>query len=129
MKKVSAKIESSKGFYLGDICHVLGDDIYHGVWGKLNGYNEGTFDDPSTGLKVAVSFTAFGDGTYTGSDGTIFPVDAGVIGLVPLELVEKHGCLECGKVVKTPGLASFLAENGIFSVTFPDGNTVDVETR
>lgn len=30
---VSAKIRSDVGFYIGDICYVLDDRIYHGVWG------------------------------------------------------------------------------------------------
>lgn len=32
--------------------------------------------------------TAWGDGTYTGSDGFSYPVDAGLIGLVPVEIAD-----------------------------------------
>ena len=83
---VSVKIRSDIGFYIGDICYVLDDRLYHGVWGDQHGFVDGTFKDPDTGLEVAVAGTAYGDGRYLGSDGAEFPVDAGVIGLVPLEL-------------------------------------------
>ena len=128
---VSAKIRSEKGFYIGDICYVLDDRLYHGVWGDQNGYVDGTFKDPDTGLEVAVAGTAYGDGCYLGSDGAEFPVDAGVIGLVPMELVsrekEPQGG-QLGEIFKMPGEAEFIAESGLFTVILPDGNTVEINT-
>ncbi len=38
--------------------------------------------------------TAYGDGTYKGSDGNSYSVDAGLIGLVPVELAEALGALD-----------------------------------
>ncbi len=58
--------------------------------GDQHGFVDGTFKDPDTGLEVAVAGTAYGDGRYLGSDGAEFPVDADVIGLVPLELVSRE---------------------------------------
>jgi hypothetical protein len=128
---VSAKIRSDVGFYIGDICYVLDDRLYHGVWGDQNGYADGTFRDPDTGLEVSVAGTAYGDGCYLGSDGAEFPVDAGVIGLVPLELVPKEkepqgGRL--GEIFKMPGEAEFIAEDGLFTVILPDGCMVEINT-
>lgn len=125
---VYAEIKSEKGFYIGDICYVLGDRLYRGVWGEKHGYKEGTFMDPETGLHVAVARTAYGDGTYAGSDGTEFPVDAGVIGIVPLELVKKRDGLEDGKVVEVPGTAIFSSADGKFEITTPDGNVLTIDT-
>jgi hypothetical protein len=31
--------------------------------------------------------TKWGDGSYRGTDGNVYPVDAGLIGLVPVEIV------------------------------------------
>lgn len=129
MSKVTAEITSKKGFYIGDICYVLGDRLYREVWGDKYGFNDGTFTDPDTGLQVAVAGTAYGDGTYTGSDGTEYQVDAGNIGLVPLELVEDKTGLEEGKVIEAPGTATFQAEDGVFMIHLPDGQMVGINTE
>ena len=102
---ISATIRSDEGFYVGDICYVLGNEIYYGVWGEKYNFREGSIQDPESGRVLAVAGTAYGDGSYIGSDGTSFSVDAAVIGLVPLELVGKPGGLNEGKVVKIPGRA------------------------
>lgn len=125
---ISERIESAKGFYLGDICYVLGNNLYYGVWGKEYRYSEGAFEEPETGLKVAVAHTEYGDGRYQGSDGTKFPVDAGVIGLVPLELVKKESGLEDGRVIEVPGTALFEAEDGQFKITAPSGEIITIDT-
>lgn len=46
---------------------------------------------------VGVS-TAYGDGTYDGSDGEGYPVDSGLIGVVPVELVEEDSPWGMNKV-------------------------------
>jgi len=107
-------LESAKGFYIGDVCYVLGDRVYHGVWGA-NGYEDGEWTDPETGLSFAVAGTAYGDGTYYDSCGNEFSVDAGVIGVVPLELVEKVDGLELGLVLMGT-TATFEAEGGRFII-------------
>ena len=128
MSKIIAEIKSRTGFYIGDICYVLGERLYHGVWGDRYGFNDGTFTDPDTGLQVAVAGTAYGDGTYKGTDGTEYDVDAGDIGLVPLELIEDPEGLVCGKVIETPGTAEFLAEDGVFEINLPDGSRITIDT-
>ena len=120
-------IASKKGFYVGDICYVLADKLYHGVWGK-NGYKDGEYIDPETGLKFAVAGTAYGDGEYEGSDGVFYGVDAGVIGIVPLELVEKVRGLENGSVHESAGEAEMEAEDGVFKFTFPNGKEIVILT-
>lgn len=98
--------------------------------GELNGYEDGVFDDPVTGLQVAVAGTFLGDGCYFGSDDSMFHVDAGVIGLVPLELVDDVGvAFEKGRVIETPGAAQFEADNGVFTVRAPDGEVITIDTR
>lgn len=120
-------VKSEKGFYVGDICYVLSDNVYRDVWGK-NGYSDGEFLDPETGLKFAVAGTAWGDGFYQGSDGKAYPVDAGVIGIVPLELVEKVRGLENGSVHECTGEATMEANDGQFTFTLPNGNIVYIDT-
>ena len=120
-------VKSEKGFYVGDICYVLSDNVYCDVWGK-NGYSDGEFLDPETGLKFAVAGTAYGDGEYEGSNGKWYPVDAGVIGIVPLELVEKECGLNLGSVHECAGEAIMEAEGGRFTFTLPNGKVIEIDT-
>lgn len=81
------KIQSKKGFYVGDICYVLDDEVYDGVWGRA-GYADGEY---TTELgKFAVASTAYGDGDYFDNYGNNYGVDAGVLGIVPWEILEKQ---------------------------------------
>jgi hypothetical protein len=41
---------------------------------------------PVNGKEVLAFGTAYGDGCYPGSDGNLYPVDAGLIGVVPVTL-------------------------------------------
>lgn len=129
-KDVYGMVKSEKGFYIGDICYVLEDDIYYDVWGKQN-FPDGIIEVPGTGLSFAVGGTAYGDGTYSDNHGNYYEVDAGVIGVVPLELVKKIDLEEAdedGNVVYTPGEAEFSANKGIFDITLPDGETIYINT-
>ena len=122
-------IKSCKGFYIGDICYVLGDDDYHSFWGNQKGFADGKFEVPGKGYAFAVGFTAYGDGVYSDEEGRLYPVDAGVIGIVPLELVEKENGLENGTVIMMPGIAALDCEDGVFDFCLPDGSTVNIDTR
>lgn len=126
---VLGKVMSNKGFYLGDVCYVLGEDVYYQVWGKENNYEDGIIEVEGTGFRFAVSSTAFGDGTYYDGEGHEYGVDAGVIGLVPLELVEKEDGLELGRVFEEHGTAEFEADDGKFFVTLPSGRIVIIDTK
>ena len=130
MSKIVAEVSSGKGFFVGDICYVLSDALYRGVWGEKHEYQDGTFSDPKTGLLVAVAGTYLGDGCYNGSDDSMYPVDAGVIGLVPLELVDdEDDAFEKGRVIGIPGTAHFEGENGVFTIRAPDGEEICIDTR
>lgn len=127
--KVFARIESEKGFYIGDTCYVLSDKLYNGIWGDEYGYEDGVYQDPETGLMWAVASTAHGDGAYKGSDGSEFPVDAGTIGIVPLELVKDESGLEDGKVIKGAGIAEFEAEGGHFRILTQNRSVIEINTE
>ena len=121
-------VKSKKGFYIGDICYVLSGDVYYKLWGGRHGFKDGEFEVPGTGYSFAVGPTAYGDGEYYDDEGNAYPVDAGVIGLVPLELVERKDGLDCGRIVRMPGIAAMDCEAGIFTICLPDGDTVRIDT-
>lgn len=122
MKEV---IKSNKGFYVGDICYALADDIYDGIWGKW-GYCDGKYSTPQ-GFAFAVAGTAHGDGEYVDQNGRLYGVDAGVIGLVPLELV-KPEYRDGGQIFEGAGEATFEASNGLFAVLLPSGKVIQINT-
>lgn len=84
---IETELTSKKGFYIGDICYVLDDSIYHGIWGKAD-YQDGVYETPFG--KFAAASTAFGDGCYDDQYGHNYGVDAGVIGIVPWEILEQQ---------------------------------------
>lgn len=125
MSKITGKITSSKGFYIGDICYALEDKTYHEVWGGEN-YMDGVYEVPGTGRSFAVAGTAYGDGTYEDTYGREYSVDAGNIGLVPAELASRT---VDGHYFEVSGTATFEAERGYFKITLPDGTPIWIDTR
>lgn len=125
---VTAEIQSARGFYIGDICYVLDEELYHQFWGKKHGFKDGCFTDPKTGFSFAVAGTAYGDGCYEDNHGNCYGVDAGVIGLVPLELVKTADPDSDGTVIREPGTAHFEATDGDFLIVTPGGSTYEIDT-
>ena len=87
--------------FIGDPCYVLhtieaggayNDELWVNSFCEALGKAEEQedFDGHLTymGHQIFVHSTAFGDGSYEGSDGRSYPVDAGIIGAIPFELIE-----------------------------------------
>ena len=75
-------------YYIGDLCYVLGDNIYDNIFGGT-GYESGIYEEKGTGRTFLVNSTAYGDGEYEGDDGNKFAVDAGIIGICSEDLMAK----------------------------------------
>ena len=127
VKAVKGKIYSKLGFVVTDVCYVLREDDYTNFWGKKHNYADGIFE--INGFRFAVGSTAYGDGVYFDNEAHKYPVDAGNIGLVPLELVGKEDGLPFGTVFGIPGEAEFTCENGIFDIALPNGHKIHIDTR
>lgn len=122
---VTGTVKSEKGFYIGDLCYALNEKIYDEVWGGT-GYAEGIHTEPTSGFSFAVAETAYGDGTYKDGKMREYDVDAGNISLVPAELAE---CTDGGHYFEGAGEATFTAESGVFSITLPSGEQVNINTK
>lgn len=124
-------VESHKGFYVGDICYAMREDLYDNVWGKQCHYEDGIFE--AEGYRFAVAGTAYGDGTYYDSNGREYGVDAGVIGVVPLELVDEsrieRGYIWGGHIFNNTTECFFDAGEGIFDIEMNNGCYVHLNTR
>lgn len=100
-------------YLIGDPCYAVPDgpreDNAKDMWSEA-GESCGWWDaSPVATVKVQgkeyniLGFgTAWGDGTYRGSDGFEYSVDAGLIGLVPLEIADtkKYGDQEVNRVIE-----------------------------
>jgi len=68
-------------YVLGDPCYTVPDKDWHKLLKSCDYFN--TPIGEVNGHKILGFSTMYGDGTYRGSDGKSYPVDAGLIGLVP----------------------------------------------
>lgn len=117
--------------FVGDICYALDEEIYHKKWGESLNWADGKIQAEGNGdqgpVCAVVGSTATGDGCYEGSDGTVFGVDAGVIGVTNLKYLRDDETVESlnqlGKVIDIPGGECFVTlidENGEFYITVED---------
>ena len=82
-------IEVKNGLYIGDLCYVLSDSVYYGVWDEKYHFENGAYTDPETGLQFAMVSTKYGDGEYVDDADNEYPVDAGIIGICDLDLCKR----------------------------------------
>lgn len=81
-------------YYMGDPCYAIDDDKWHDylhtcLWSKDT---EHVFEE----LPVLAFGTMYGDGCYQGSNGEMYGVDAGLIGVVHEKLVVRERAWELG---------------------------------
>lgn len=88
VQRFQATISTKKGFYIGDLCYAMKEEIYDKVWGNMYQYEDGAFEVPEYHTSFIVCGTAHGDGYYPSASDIYYPVDAGIIGICPLELCD-----------------------------------------
>ena len=119
-------------FFIGDICYILRKDVYDEVWGDQHNYQDGCFEVDSvyskTGepAKFAVADTMYGDGDYDSTSGASYPVDAGVLGIVPAELFEADSSDDCnlGTFHEGSEMEMEVTDNGTF-IFYLDGKEIE----
>ena len=127
-------ITSKKGFYVGDICYAMPNNLYHEFWINAHDCDDGVFFIPEEdsgipdGCFFAVASTAWGDGCYQDNAGRNYPVDAGNIGVLPLELVDFANDPDSGHIFSNPGTCTFTANGGKFAIEIPDGELITIDT-
>ena len=76
-------------YYIGDPCYVIGTKEHRdwiAILDKTNYFDGNVYE--LDGRKVWAHGTAHGDGCYTDNLGNAYGVDAGLIGAIPVELVD-----------------------------------------
>lgn len=128
-------------YYIGDPCYVFGEDWNDGRALFFTGKTDEKLDnakgmcdvildggDTYRGHKFFAHFTAHGDGSFVGSNGFDFGVDAGLLGAIPLELVTKKEGLTCGVIVSAPRGLTCSEDNGSFYFEVAGGESIIIET-
>ena len=88
MKISKVEVEVPAGRYiLGDPCYAVPEDKWMELLESCNYFENpiGTFSKGTDNHYIVAFGTRWGDGCYRGTDGNSYPVDAGLIGLVPWE--------------------------------------------
>jgi hypothetical protein len=92
MKISKVEVEVPAGHYiLGDPCYAVPDSDWDSLLQSCNYFENpiGYIKDGIQEFPVLAFSTRWGDGCYKGTDGNTYPVDAGLIGLVPVEILGK----------------------------------------
>jgi hypothetical protein len=89
IKRVEVTVPAGQ-YVIGDPCYAVPDKDWLPLLETCNYFNSpiGYVNDGMQKFAVLGFGTKWGDGCYLGTDGNEYPVDAGLIGLVPTEIVE-----------------------------------------
>lgn len=84
ISKVEVEVPAGK-YILGDPCYVVPEDKWMELLESCNYFENpiGNFFQDNDYHHIVAFSTRWGDGCYRGTDGKSYPVDAGLIGLVP----------------------------------------------
>lgn len=118
-------------YVISDPCYVIDREDYDVLLEETNYFGVdrddicerggGIFTDSRTGRQFAVLSTLWGDGYFPSNVGKSFPVDAGCIACVPIEMVQPH-------VSEDPGVMKIIMEQP-FKIHYDEGTIIygDVE--
>lgn len=117
-------------YFLGDPCYAIHGERWQKIVNRMyDGLHDSDADvmivSSKDGTSAACMFygsTAYGDGRYEDQNGNEFPVDTGLIGLVPMSIANPEGMklAECGKIVTFAHEVDISWDDGVFHIT--DGN-------
>ena len=75
-------------YFLGDPCYCFGKK-WSDILDETDFFNRSKVIETESGPKILIAFnTAHGDGRYEDQHGNKYSVDAGLIGLVPVEIID-----------------------------------------
>jgi hypothetical protein len=82
-------------YYIGDPCYIVPDEMWE-QWCYKYKMKEGGI--VTNQIKWAIHHTHCGDGEYKGSDGFVYHVDSGCLGMVPSHLFDPNRIQSAGKL-------------------------------
>ena len=100
-------------YFIGDPSLVFGHRSWDEVMTAGKDFkNSAPFD--FGGFSLWVAYTTNGDGEYEDQNGNKYPVDAAVLGAVPIELVEDPEHESFGAILNAPRGLEVSSEDGVF---------------
>ena len=89
-------------YYIGDLCYALDETLYDTIFGPQ--YREGYYCSKSNPSDVFMMSGTGGDGEFRGTDGKMYPVDAGIIGIASESTLDKKKKFtDCGSMYTFKG--------------------------
>ena len=73
-------------YFIGDICYALSDCIIHEIWGEKFNFIDGLYTHQKGTFVMGRAM--YGHGDYPGTDGRLYAVDSGIVGMVSWDLVD-----------------------------------------
>lgn len=100
-------------YFIGDPCYVFTDADWDALLEALDSFESDDIQHHN-GFELWAFGTAFGDGVYTDQNGIEYPVDSGLLGIVPLEMITNPEGQEHGTVIEFQKPVAVDHENGTF---------------
>lgn len=93
-KTVEVTVRMPAGeYYVSDPCYCFNNDTWHKIGAITNWFQDEEKPVFEYKGKPCLAFsTAHGDGLFTDNQGREYGVDAGMIGLIPVEVADKAPC-------------------------------------
>lgn len=127
-----SKVKSAMGkIYVGDPCYAMSEEIYNLLLKELD-KDDSMETYTIKGHEIFNFSTAYGDGTYEGTNGMCFSVDSGMLAAIPMELCDPDQLETLGDLghllnVNELGMS---VENGVFYVEWNNRiNYFYIDTR
>lgn len=104
-------------YYVGDVCYVVKREDWMPLLEKSKYFNcetTGQWGGEYNGFPMFVASTAYGDGEYRDDFFRKYLVDAGVIGIMPVEALTKNPEGQGGQIITFPHNFEVHAMKGVF---------------
>jgi hypothetical protein len=118
-------LESGK-YYLGDPSHVLSEKIYIGILENIYQFKNGKLN--INGIYIIIHNTHSGDGIFIDTKNRKYSIQSGLIGLIPLELIENTSLCKDGHVFNFENKVNFIYDAGIFYIK-SGRKYINIDTR
>lgn len=100
-------------YFVGDPCYVFQDGTWDRVLSAASDFSDGQIQE-FEGVQLWAHSTSNGDGEYEDQNGVKYGVDSGLLGAVPIELLDDPAGEEDGLVIDCPNGLLVEYDNGTF---------------
>lgn len=102
-------------YYVGDLCYVINDKNWDKIGEETDWFQNGDSFE-FKGEVVFVSSTAYGDGTYYDNKGKHYHVDAGLIGVIPFNIIDENENGDGGQIIDFEKDFTAFEDDGMFFI-------------